>query len=127
VKTSFLAGDRTYGARRVWKDLLAGGVECGLPRIERLLRLQALRARPGWQRLPKDEGDRQVANVPSNLLDRQFAATGQTRSGSPTSPYIWTAEGWLKAEKQLSLKDRFAPETAGPAFIIAQKWSLVIK
>jgi putative transposase len=30
VKASFLASDRTYGARRVWRDLLAGGVECGL-------------------------------------------------------------------------------------------------
>jgi hypothetical protein len=24
--------------------------------------------------LPKDEGDRQIATVPSNILDRQFAA-----------------------------------------------------
>ena len=74
VKASFLASDRTYGARRVWRDLLEDGVECGLHRIERLMRLQALRARPRRRRLPKDEGDRQVANVPSNLLDRQFEA-----------------------------------------------------
>jgi hypothetical protein len=33
-------------ARRVWRDLLADGVECGLHRVERLIRLQALRARP---------------------------------------------------------------------------------
>src|SRR4051795_6584367 len=46
VKASFLASDRTYGARRVWRDLLADGVNCGLHRIERLMRLQALRARP---------------------------------------------------------------------------------
>src|ERR1700692_824958 len=45
VKASFIASDRTYGARRVWRDLLAGGVDCGLHRIERLMRLQALRAR----------------------------------------------------------------------------------
>jgi putative transposase len=70
VKASFLASDRTYGARRVWRDLLADGVECGLHRIERLMRLQALRARPRRRRLPKDEGDRQVATVASNLLDR---------------------------------------------------------
>ena len=63
VKASFLASDRTYGARRVWRDLLAEGVECGLHRIERLMRLQALRARPRRRRLPKDEGDRQLANV----------------------------------------------------------------
>jgi len=46
VRTSFLASDRTYGARRVWHDMLAEGVSCGLHRIERLMRLQALRARP---------------------------------------------------------------------------------
>src|SRR4051812_25008219 len=69
VKASFLASDRTF-----WRDLLADGVECGLHRIERLMRLQALRARPRRRRLPKDEGDRQIATVPSTLLDRQFVA-----------------------------------------------------
>jgi hypothetical protein len=46
VRASFLASDRTYGARRVWHDLLADGVRCGLHRIERLMRQQALKARP---------------------------------------------------------------------------------
>ena len=52
VRASFLASDRTYGARRVWHDLLAEGMSCGLHRIERLMRLQALRARPRRRRLP---------------------------------------------------------------------------
>jgi len=43
VRASFLASDRTYGARRVWHDLLAEGVRCGLHRIERLMRQQALK------------------------------------------------------------------------------------
>lgn len=47
VKASFLASDRTYGARRVWRDVLADGVECGLHRIERLMRLQALQPTSG--------------------------------------------------------------------------------
>jgi HTH-like domain len=38
VRASFLASDRTYGARRVWRDVLADGVSCGLHRIERLMR-----------------------------------------------------------------------------------------
>ena len=46
VRASFFASDRTYGARRVWHDMLAEGVSCGLHRIERLMRLQALKARP---------------------------------------------------------------------------------
>jgi transposase InsO family protein len=33
VRASFLASDRTYGARRVWHDLLAEGVSCGLHRM----------------------------------------------------------------------------------------------
>jgi putative transposase len=55
VKANFLARDRTYGDRRVWRDLLADGAECGLHRVERQMRLQPLRARP--RRLPKNEGD----------------------------------------------------------------------
>ena len=86
VKASFLASDRTYGARRVWRDLLADGVECGLHQVERLMRLQALRARPRRRRLLKDEGVRQVANVPSSLRTGSSRPIGRTRSGSPTSP-----------------------------------------
>ena len=55
--------DRTYGARRVWRDQLAEGEACGLHRIERLMRLQALKARPRRRRLPPDLGERQVAAV----------------------------------------------------------------
>ena len=58
VRASFLASDRTYGARRVWHDMLAEGVSCGLHRIGRLMRLQALKARPRRRRLPPDLGER---------------------------------------------------------------------
>jgi transposase InsO family protein len=95
VKASFLVSDRTYGAQRVWRDLLANGVECDLHRIERLMRLQALRARPRRRRLPKDEGDRQIATVASNLLDRQFVAERPNQRWIADFTYIWTAEGWL--------------------------------
>ncbi len=50
VHSSFLASDRTYGARRGWRDLLAEGLSCGLHRIERLMRLQALKARRRCER-----------------------------------------------------------------------------
>ena len=38
VRASFVGSDRTYGARRVWHDVLAEGISCGLHRIERLMR-----------------------------------------------------------------------------------------
>ena len=43
VRASFLASDRTYGARRVWHDLLAEGV---VVREERLEGLSGERRRP---------------------------------------------------------------------------------
>src|SRR5271157_2044507 len=83
--------DRTYGARRVWHDLLAEGVSCGLHRIERLMRLQALRARPRRRRLPPDLGERQIAAIAANVLDRSFEATAPNRKWIADFTYIWTA------------------------------------
>src|SRR6185437_14563404 len=74
VRTSFIGSDRTYGARRIWKDVLADGVSCGLHRIERLMRQQALRARPRRRRLPSDIGERQAGAVAPNVLGRSFNA-----------------------------------------------------
>jgi putative transposase len=61
IRSSFQESDRTYGARRVWHDLLAAGIECGLHAIERLMRRNGLRARPRRRRLPIDLGDRSAA------------------------------------------------------------------
>jgi putative transposase len=39
VRASFLGSDRTYGARRVWRDLATESVSCRLHPIKRLMRL----------------------------------------------------------------------------------------
>src|SRR3989440_3815306 len=95
VRASFLASDRTYGARRVWRDLLAEGLSCGLHRIERLMRLQALKARPRRRRLPPDLGERQATAVAANLLDRTFEASAPNLKWIADFTYVWTAEGWV--------------------------------
>ena len=46
LETSFKASGRTYGARRVWRDVLEKALARGLHRIERLMRINALRAGP---------------------------------------------------------------------------------
>jgi putative transposase len=106
VRTSFLASDRTYGARRVWHDLLAEGVSCGLHRIERLMRLQALRARPRRRRLPPDLGERPAAAVAANVLDRSFEAPAPNRKWIADFTYVWTAEGWLYVAGVIDLFSR---------------------
>jgi putative transposase len=106
VRASFLASDRTYGARRVWHDMLAEGVPCGLHRIERLMRRQALRARPRRRRLPPDPGERQTGAVAPNVLDRAFEAPAPNRKWIADFTYIWTAEGWLYVAAVLDLFSR---------------------
>ena len=63
VKASFVASARTYGARRVWRDVLEAKVSCGLHKIERVMRAQALRARPRRRTLPKDDGERSASAI----------------------------------------------------------------
>jgi putative transposase len=106
VRASFLASDRTYGARRIWRDLAAEGVSCGLHRIERLMRLQALKARPRRRRLPPDLGDRQAGSVAANVLDRGFEAPAPNRKWIADFTYVWTAEGWLYVAAVIDLFSR---------------------
>jgi hypothetical protein len=83
VRASFVASARTYGARRVWRDVLAEGFACGLHRIEHLMRTNALPARPRRRALPRDDGLRMTTVAPN--VNRKFTRTSRTASGSPTS------------------------------------------
>ena len=101
-----MVSSRTYDARRVWHDVLADGAACGLHRIERLMRLEALRARPRRRGLPADTGIRVVDTVAANVLDRQFSAHAPTEKWVVDFTYIWTAEGWLYVAAVLDLFSR---------------------
>jgi putative transposase len=106
VRASFLASDRTYGARRVWRDVLADGLSCGLHRIERLMHRNAMKARPRRRRLPADNGERFTAMVAPNVLDRQFHAPAPNTRWIADFTYIWTAEGWLYVAAVIDLFSR---------------------
>ena len=104
VRDSFTMSDRTYGARRVWHDVLAEGLSCGLHRIERLMRENGLRSRPRRRGLPKDTGYRAAAS--ENLLDRSFEASAPNQKWVADFTYIWTAEGWLYVAAVVDLYSR---------------------
>lgn len=74
VRASFVASARSYGARRIWRDVLEAGFSCGLHKIERLMHAQALRARPRRRALP--------AERPNQKWIADFT-------------YVWTAGGRL--------------------------------
>jgi putative transposase len=104
VTASHVTSFRTYGARRVWHDLLAEGYRCGLHKIERLMRAQGLRARPRRRGLPKDQGERSI--IAGNVLDRQFTADSPNQKWVADFTYIWTAEGWLYVAAVIDLFSR---------------------
>jgi putative transposase len=81
-------------------------VSCGLHRVERLMRLQALRARPRRRRLPPDVGERQASAVAANVLDRAFEAAAPNRKWIADFTYIWTAEGWIYVAAVIDLFSR---------------------
>lgn len=101
VHESFLASDRTYGSRRVWRDVLADGFDCGLHRIERLMREQGLRARPRRRKKPTDSDERFI--IAANVLDRRFSADAPNRKWLADFTYVWTADGWLYVAVVLDL------------------------
>jgi putative transposase len=104
VRASFLASDRTYGARRVWRDVLEEGLRCGLHQVERAMRQQALRSRPRRRRLPSDTGERPSHAIASNVLDRRFeAATPNPQAGCGLHVHMDRAEGWLYVAAVLDL------------------------
>lgn len=104
VRASFAASDRTYGARRIWHNVLAEGISCGLHRIERLTRENALRARPRRRGLPTDDGKRSI--ISPNILDRQFEADRPNQKWIADFTYIWTAQGWLRVAAVIDLFSR---------------------
>jgi len=106
VRASFLTSGRTYGARRVLRDVIAEGVGCGLHCIERLMRLQGLRARPRRRRPPLDLGERLAGAVAPNTLDRTFKADAPNRKWIADFTYILTTEGWLYVAAVIDLYSR---------------------
>ena len=95
IRSNSLSSERTYGTRRVCRDVLTAGLACGGQRIERLMRSLALRARPRRRRLPSDIGIRSLAPVPANALDRDFQAPRPNATWVADFTYVWTLEGWL--------------------------------
>lgn len=85
--------------------MLADGAFCGLHKIERLMRANALWARPRRRGLPKDGGAR-LPIVAPNALDRQFTADQPNRKWIADFTYVWTAEGWLYVAAVIDLFSR---------------------
>ena len=83
----------TYGARRIWRDVLGEAgfscVACTKTPV-RLMRAQALRASGhAGAPLPKDDGERSASTISPNVLDiRQFTADQPNRKWIADFTYV---------------------------------------
>jgi len=110
IQRSFAESDRTYGARRVRRDLLDWGYRCGIHRVERLMRRSQLIARRRRRRMPFDLGARLEHSIAPNLLERRFDARMVNSKWAADFTYLWTAEGWLYVAV---VKDLFSRRIVG--------------
>lgn len=86
------------------------------------MRLQALKARPRRRRMPPDLGERKVAAVAPNVLDRSFEAPASNRKWIADFTCVWTAEGWLYVA---AVVDLFSRRLVGRSMSIAMAAQLV--
>ena len=106
IRRSFSESDRTYGARRVRRDLRAWGLPCSIHLVQRLMHAAGLQARRRRRRLPTDLGQRQADAVAQNVLDRAFVATAPNQRWVADFTYLWIDEGWLYVAAVMDLHSR---------------------
>ena len=106
IRSFHLLSGRRYGSPRVWRDLYEAGERVSEKRVARLMHRAGIEALRRWKRRPLDEGVRPECAIASNVLDRDFEASGPNQKWVADFTYIDTAEGWLYLAVVLDLFSR---------------------
>jgi len=83
-----------YGWPRVWKELLARGIQVGKDRVQRLMQAHGIKAR-GKRKFVVTTDSKHSLPVAENLRARDFSPSEPDRVWSSDITYIATDEGWL--------------------------------
>lgn len=94
IKQFWLESGSVYGYRKIYKDLLSIGEQCGKNRVYRLMKSAGIQSERGYKRKAHYPGGDPAAVAP-NLLDRQFEVTEPNLVWVTDITYIRTYEGWL--------------------------------
>lgn len=96
---------QAYGVRRIHAELRGRGYRIDLPRIERLMRENGIRARHK-RRYKATTDSKHRLPVADSVLDRQFVPDAPNRVWTGDMTYIATAEGWLHLAVVIDLFNR---------------------
>jgi len=93
IRSSFVASKGIYGSPRVFLDLREAGEICSKHRVERLMRVNGLRALHGYRTRRWSVG--KPAVLTPNALQRSFTVTQPNKAWVTDITYIRTWQGWL--------------------------------
>lgn len=104
IRSSYAASGGVYGARRVFLDLREMGETCGVHRVEKIMRVNKIKALRGYK------APRQIVGRPSiiasNELQREFTVELPNRAWVTDITYVRTWLGWLYLAVVIDLYSR---------------------
>ena len=96
---------RSYGSRRMAKQLQSEGYAIGRFKARRLMRQAGIAVRPA-KHYTVTTDSRHADPIAPNLLARQFDVEQPNQVWAGDMTYVWTAEGWLYVAVLLDLYSR---------------------
>ena len=105
IVRAHIKSHRTYGGRRVHKQLVCDGETCSRNRVARLMRQHGLKAKTKRKFRPTTNS-RHDLPVAQNLVDRRFEALSPDSAWVADITYIPTEEGWLYLAAVMDLHSR---------------------
>jgi putative transposase len=88
-------GRKVYGARKIWLELNARGIEVARFTVERLMRSLGIRGAGNTRKRPPTTKPGDPADRPADLLDRCFSAGAPNRRWVADITYVPARSGWV--------------------------------
>lgn len=88
------AGNRIYGARKIWRELNDAGIAVARCAVERLMRELGIAGVGTLAKKPRTTLPAGVAGMPDDLLERDFAADRPNARWVADITYVPTASRW---------------------------------
>ena len=105
VKEIHKTSRKTYGSRRIAKELESTGTRCGKHKAGTLMKLAGVEAKQR-KKFKATTDSKHTMPVAPNLLKRQFAVQIRDLVWVGDITYIWTTEGWLYLAVVIDLYSR---------------------
>lgn len=104
IRSIHLQSRENYGARKIWRALIAAGESCGRHRVARLCAAHGIRAKR--MRRFRSTYRSEPRPAAANLLNRNFHAACPDRLWAGDMTFIPTREGWLYLAVLIDLYSR---------------------